>query len=247
MNKLFIVIPVLVLVSGSIAYSSEESIPTWIKNTALWYGEEKISDKEYLDSIKFLIENNIMIIDTIKEKPTIDPIVITPDESFIDPRVTTCNVLHNTYVVQGKSEFQEAHFFINYIQDCIDLYEDKVWHYQGDDRTERIHNKFIEIHAHNVEFPKTESVEPHVQVRSLINAGHETSMIQFDICAGDRQLDKAKVLVKSDLETVVVGSDKDIFSNSCRNYSTQIHAKYTENIEIELIEKVVKESDDDVQ
>ena len=248
MNKLLFVIPVLVLLSGSIAYSSGESIPAWIKNTALWYGEEKISDKEYLDSIKFLIENDILTIDIAQEEPIIKPIVLTPEESFVDPRVTMCNVLYNTYVIQGKSKFQEEHFFINYLQDCMDLYEDKVWHYQGDDRIERIYNKFIEIHAHNTEFPNTKTVEPHVQIRSLVNAGHEKSMIQFDICAGDKQLDKAKVLVKSDLEVILVGSDKDIFSNSCRNYSTQIHAMYPDNIEIEMIENVIKESDDnDVQ
>ena len=127
----------------------------------------------------------------------------------------------------------------------MDLYEDKVWHYLEDDRIERIYNKFIEIHAHNAEFPNTEVVEPHVQIRSLVNAGHETYMIQFDICAGDKQLDKTKVLVKSDLETIPVGSDKDIFSNSCRNYSTQIYTKHPKNIEIEMIENVIKESDDD--
>ena len=247
MNKLLFVIPVLVLLSGSVAYSSGESIPAWVKNTALWYGEEKISDKEYLDSIRFLIENNILTIDTIKEEPIIKPVVLTPEESFVDPRVTMCNVLYNTYVAQGNPQFQEEHFFISYLQDCIDLYEDKVWQYQGDDRTERVYNKFIEIHAYNTEFPETETVEPHVQIRSLVNAGHEKSLIQFDICAGDKQLDKAKVLVKSDLETVVVGSDKDISSNSCRNYSTQIYAQHPANIEIELIEKVVKESDDDTQ
>jgi hypothetical protein len=244
MNKLFIIIPVLVLLSGSIAYSSGESIPAWVKNTALWYGEEKISDQEYLDSIKFLIENEILTIDTIKQKPVIEPIVLTPEESFIDPRITMCNVLYNAYVVQDKSKFQEEYFFISYLQDCMDLYEDKVWKYQGDDRTERIYNKFVEIHTHNTEFPETKTIESHVQVRSLVNAGHDKYMIQFDICAGDKQLDKAKVLVKSNIEVVVVGSDKDIYSNSCRNYSTQIHAKHTENIEIEIIEKVIKESDD---
>ena len=94
MNKLLIVIPVLALLSGSIAYSSGELVPAWVKNTALWYGEEKISDQEYLDSIKFLIENEILTIDVIKEKPIIKPIVMTPEESFVDPRITMSIKLH---------------------------------------------------------------------------------------------------------------------------------------------------------
>ena len=240
MNKLFFVIPVLILLSGSIAYSSGESIPNWIKNTALWYGEEKISDQEYLDSIKFLIENNIITIDRIKEKVIIEPEILTPEESFVDPRITQCKLLYPSYVALGQSQFQDQHSHINYIHDCMQLYEDKVWHYQGDDRIERIYNKFIEIHAQNVKFPKA-AIEPHTQVRSIENIGPEKSMIKFDICAGDKLLDKAKVLVKSDLEIIVVSSDKDVFSNSCRNYETQIYAKFPDNIEIEIIEKVIKE------
>ena len=64
-------------------------------------------------------------------------------------------------------------------------------------------------------------------------------MIKFDVCSGNLQLDKAKVLVKSDVEVVVIGSDKDISENSCRNYETQIYAKHPKNIEIEIIEKIL--------
>ena len=217
-----------------------EFVPSWIKNTALWYGEEKISDQEYLDSIRFLIENNLLVIDAINEKPLIESIVLTPEESFIDPRITTCNTLYDSYLIQNKSTFQQEYFFISYLQDCMDLYDDKVWNYQGDDKLERVYNKFIEIHAHNVEFPNT-VIEAYTQVNSIQNIGNEKHMIQFDICAGDKPLDKAKVLVKSDLEIIVVGSDKDVFSNSCRNYETQIYSKFPSNIEIEIIEKVIKE------
>jgi hypothetical protein len=39
-----------------------QSIPSWIKNTALWYGEGNISETEFLNAIKFLIENEIIVI-----------------------------------------------------------------------------------------------------------------------------------------------------------------------------------------
>jgi plastocyanin len=32
----------------------------WIKNTALWYGEGSISEDEFLNAIKFLIENDLI-------------------------------------------------------------------------------------------------------------------------------------------------------------------------------------------
>ena len=43
--------------------ASAESIPPWIKNTALWYGEDSISETEFLNAIKFLIENGLIEIE----------------------------------------------------------------------------------------------------------------------------------------------------------------------------------------
>jgi hypothetical protein len=67
-------------------------------------------------------------------------------------------------------------------------------------------------------------------------------MVQFDICAGDVLLDKAKVLVKSDVDVILVGSNKDIHPNSCRNYETQIYSTHLNHIEIEIIEKILEEN-----
>ena len=39
---------------------SFESIPDWIKNIALWYGQGQISDSEFIGAIQFLIDNDIL-------------------------------------------------------------------------------------------------------------------------------------------------------------------------------------------
>ena len=44
-----------------------EVVPEWVKNTAKWWIEGMVTDDEYLSSIKFLIENDIIILDTNKE------------------------------------------------------------------------------------------------------------------------------------------------------------------------------------
>jgi hypothetical protein len=48
--------------------ASAESIPPWIKNTALWYGEGSISETEFLNAIKFLLENNLIVLDEEKNE-----------------------------------------------------------------------------------------------------------------------------------------------------------------------------------
>ena len=47
--------------------ASAENVPDWARNTALWYGEGEITEIEFLNAIKFLIDNNIIIIDPVPE------------------------------------------------------------------------------------------------------------------------------------------------------------------------------------
>ena len=40
------------------------SVPSWIKNTAGWWAEDKIPDEEFVKSLQFLIENKIIVIES---------------------------------------------------------------------------------------------------------------------------------------------------------------------------------------
>jgi len=39
------------------------SIPDWVKNIFLWYGQDKVSEDELLDAIKYLINEGILVVD----------------------------------------------------------------------------------------------------------------------------------------------------------------------------------------
>ena len=58
---------VIMLVSVSVNFANAENVPSWIKNNALWYGQGEISETEFLNSIKFLIENNILVLEKDNE------------------------------------------------------------------------------------------------------------------------------------------------------------------------------------
>ncbi len=40
----------------------EPKVPEWIKNIALWYGQGTISEDEFIDAIRFLIEEGIVVV-----------------------------------------------------------------------------------------------------------------------------------------------------------------------------------------
>ena len=74
----------ILLVSFSGNFANAESIPEWVKNNALWYGQGNISETEFLNAIKFLIENDVLIIEIADNEPpkNIDATVIIPNGNF---------------------------------------------------------------------------------------------------------------------------------------------------------------------
>ncbi len=56
------------------------TIPEWVKNTSGWWANDQISESEFLLSIEYLIENDIMKISTIEKKSTKVPLYQLPPE-----------------------------------------------------------------------------------------------------------------------------------------------------------------------
>ncbi len=43
--------------------SAETYLPGWVKNVFVWYGKSQVSEAEVLQSIEWLIENDILKVD----------------------------------------------------------------------------------------------------------------------------------------------------------------------------------------
>jgi plastocyanin len=71
----------IILVPFSGNFANAESIPEWVKNNALWYGQGTISETEFLNAIKFLIENDVLVIKSVESESSknIDATVIIPN------------------------------------------------------------------------------------------------------------------------------------------------------------------------
>lgn len=48
------------LLLGQADYASASKIPEWVRSIFAWYGEDKISEDELINAIKFLIQTNII-------------------------------------------------------------------------------------------------------------------------------------------------------------------------------------------
>ena len=70
----------LIALSANIA--NAETIPEWVKNNALWYGQGIVSEEEFLNAIKFLIENDIIVIESTIKTISEDATVLIPNGNF---------------------------------------------------------------------------------------------------------------------------------------------------------------------
>ena len=81
-------IPVIVfsilLVSGSVNFANADLLPEWIKNNALWYGQGIISETEFLNMIEFLLESEVIKLESVEEiVPEVrDATVTIPNGNF---------------------------------------------------------------------------------------------------------------------------------------------------------------------
>ncbi len=61
---------------------SEQLVPEWIKNTAKWYGEGLTTEADFLNAIKFLIENDILVINGEEQVSGVQKVIIPNGNAF---------------------------------------------------------------------------------------------------------------------------------------------------------------------
>ncbi|MDH3340190.1 MAG: hypothetical protein OEL84_02760 [Nitrosopumilus sp.] len=68
---IFLSIVVLIVNFDSIN-GEEESIPNWIKNIFVWYGQDLVSESELINALQFLIKQNIIVFDYFETSEILD-------------------------------------------------------------------------------------------------------------------------------------------------------------------------------
>ena len=66
-KKFFVLFGILMLISisgitawSTTTFAEETSIPSWIRDTALWWGEGKINDGDFINALQWLMEEEIL-------------------------------------------------------------------------------------------------------------------------------------------------------------------------------------------
>lgn len=93
MSNVIALLAVIAMLSVITTNAHAESVPDWVKNTAKFWSEGKITDTEFLNAIKFLIQKNIIKLDA---------------QQAIKPIANVANVV----IPNGNSEAGNVGFYV---------------------------------------------------------------------------------------------------------------------------------------
>ena len=115
-----ILVSLLILPVLLIDRAEAESVPDWVKNIAKWYGNNEISENEFLNAIKFLINSGII------EIPETDESVM--DESSNLP-ITAEIIMPNGNAEQSNTGFYiPLHLQVKVGTTVVWINDDNVMH-----------------------------------------------------------------------------------------------------------------------
>src|SRR3989338_7678859 len=80
--------------------AQEEILPSWLRTTAVWWGEDKISDQDFINALQYLIEDKLLVIPEPKiSEPLCGPGLVldeSTDECVIHDELDTNGIFVDT-------------------------------------------------------------------------------------------------------------------------------------------------------
>jgi hypothetical protein len=106
MKKLITLLVILSLTVGitiglSLDASASTQIPSWLKKTALWWGQGQVSDDEFIKAIQWLIDNKILSVSTEKTQNTSPSTSDSSQKSGFSDTMCTMNEYGNVVHMTG--------------------------------------------------------------------------------------------------------------------------------------------------
>lgn len=105
--------------------AGQGTVPAWIKNTATWYGDGSVSQTEFIDAIKHLIDNKVI---KLSDAENIKKSILKSKHqvTITDLRFLQCVDLHDEYIKMGEAEFHDHFVHKPFLSICVNFYKDSV-------------------------------------------------------------------------------------------------------------------------
>lgn len=137
-----------------------------------------------------------------------------------------CENLYFKYRELGEAEFKNKYSHKNFLNDCIKLYKDKNWYFNG---KSKIDNQFDKLKKTVQPIPAQTKIS--TKILSTLKIGEEKFNVKFSSC-NKGESSKPNFIMTSDKEKFVGSASKISIKDTCDTFWVVIFAKQQSTISI---------------
>jgi len=139
-----------------------------------------------------------------------------------------CEHLYFNYKKFDEAEFLKRYAFKSFIKECIKLYKDPKWTFNGKDKVDQYFAKSVNTKNND------SNSKLSIKITHKLKVGNTRYLAGFAACATTNGA-MPNFLFKSDKEQFIGSSTKMITANTCRSFSTYLQTHNPTSISIEHI------------
>jgi len=158
-------------------------------------------------------------------------------EALTDSQIKECESIYNDFISLSDFDFYTRYQTHQFSGNCVMLYEDSLWDYDGSDRYEKLSERSAElIQEHETKLEQRRE-NFYINPKSLTELSVPgTFLFKFEGCTGDQTIKLIDISVVSDKETVLltkfVGEEREILPGVCNKLEVQVRADDPSSIKV---------------
>jgi hypothetical protein len=150
-------------------------------------------------------------------------------DQLTNSQIDTCESIHGDFTSLSNFDFYTRYQTHNFAGNCVMLYEDPIWDYEGSDRNDILSERSIKlVEDHEAQLKQSHETF-YIESKSLIELEIPgTFLFKFTGCTGDQTIIAKDMFVVSDKETVPITTfanlEREIPPGVCGKVERQIRA-----------------------
>ena len=127
-----------------------------------------------------------------------------------------CESKYDSYKKLGKENFSKTYSHLTYLPDCLVLFNDSSWTFNGKEKIDRQYEKIYEIKTQvNPLINNYENQKLEINKISSNKIGYQNYALKVRVCSDDKLVTEPKFFVVTDKEYFLAKSSRDLKENSC--------------------------------
>jgi len=132
-------------------------------------------------------------------------------DALTDSQIKECESIYNDFITLSDFDFYTRYQTHQFTGNCVMLYEDSLWDYDGSDRYEKLSERSAELIQERETEQEQRRENFSITSQSLTELQIPgTFLFSFKGCTGDQSIELGEVVVESDREVVKLAKNREL-------------------------------------